>query len=114
MLGSCKDKHRLISDLKSKVNDFLEDNPNATLYTIENHFGTAQSIAEEFNSSLTVEEIKGEKTKTILKYIICALLIAALVAVIIMVCIIISDGSRNNTIYIEQSISDYGITEVVG
>ncbi len=111
LLGSTKDKKRLLCDIKNRVNDFLADNPNATVYTIEKHFGTPQLVADEFNAYLTADEIKVERTKKILKYILFALAAIALIVVIITATYIIIETYTDRPMYFEESIDDVTITE---
>ena len=110
LLGGYKFKKRIIDDIRAKVSDFLADNPNATAYTVEKHFGTPQAIAEGFNAALTADELKQEKLNKTLKCIIFILLALALLAVIIVAVYIIANANKDSIVYIGDSIDNYVIT----
>ncbi len=112
LLGSSKDKKRLLNDLKNRVYDFLTDNPSATIYTIEKHFGSPQVIADEFNANLTLEEIKCEKSKRKLKYIMLALAALAFIAVVVLVVYIMVSNYKNRPIYYGDSVEEINTTQL--
>ncbi|MDO4608782.1 MAG: DUF6120 family protein [Clostridia bacterium] len=113
LLGGFKDKRRMLADLKCRVNDFLADNPNAKINNIEKHFGTPQSIYEEFNACLTGDEVKGEKSKKTLKHIALGVSIAAAIAVIVAVVYIIVKTEENKTVYVEYDIKYDSMVETI-
>ena len=42
---SCKEKKRILQNIKTNMNDYLINNPEASIQDIENHFGSAKMIA---------------------------------------------------------------------
>ncbi len=112
LLGNSKDKIKFIDDLKNRVNDFLADTPNATVYTIEKHFGTPQQLADEFNAYLTTDEIKCEKTKKRLKYILFVLAALAFIAVIITATYIVIEIYTDRPMYYSEAFENVTVTEI--
>lgn len=69
-------KYAFISMLKSRINDFLQENSGATFDDIIAHFGTAEAIVNEFDVNEYSSEFKRRKMIIRFLEIIVVLLIA--------------------------------------
>ena len=50
-----KDEKKFLRDLTERIEDYLDENPNATMQDIENQFGTPMEIAQSYMSSLDLD-----------------------------------------------------------
>ena len=55
--GGCK-KNKILRDLRLSVDDFLQENPDATLEAVVEHFGTPQQIADAYTEELPAHELQ--------------------------------------------------------
>lgn len=58
LLCSKEQKDELLLGLKSDVEDFIEEHPDATLQDLKDHFGTPKSIADSYQSTVGESEIR--------------------------------------------------------
>ena len=58
LLCSKEQKDELLLGLKSDVEDFIEEHPDATLQDLKDHFGTPESIADSYQSTVGESEIQ--------------------------------------------------------
>lgn len=58
LLCSKEQKEELLLGLKSDVEDFIEEHPDATLQDLKDHFGTPESIADSYQSTVGESEIR--------------------------------------------------------
>lgn len=58
LLCSKEQKDELLLGLKSDVEDFIEEHPDATLQDLKDHFGTPESIADSYQSTVGESEIR--------------------------------------------------------
>ena len=54
LLCSKEQKDELLLGLKSDVEDFIEEHPDATLQDLKDHFGTPESIADSYQSTVAI------------------------------------------------------------
>ena len=81
--GGCK-KNKILRDLRLSVNDFIEENSDATFGAVVEHFGTPQQIADSYTEEMPPQEL--QRQLKIKKWIIgiaagmaaCALLMWAI------------------------------------
>lgn len=81
--GGCK-KNKILRDLRLSVNDFIEENPDATFGAVVELFGTPQQIADSYTEEMPPQEL--QRQLKIKKWIIgiaagtaaCALLMWAI------------------------------------
>lgn len=78
-------KRVYILELKERINDLVDTNPNISILEIENQFGSAQIIANSFNANIT-EHLK-KKAKRY-KYIMTLLVIFFILLVFISIILI--------------------------
>lgn len=50
-----KEEKKFLRDLLERIEDYLDENPNATMQDIENQFGTPTEIAQSYMSSLDLD-----------------------------------------------------------
>lgn len=50
-----KEEKKFLRDLLERIEDYLDENPNATMQDIENQFGTPMEIAQSYMSSLDLD-----------------------------------------------------------
>ena len=50
-----KEEKKFLRDLMERIEDYLDENPNATMQDIENQFGTPMEIAQSYMSSLDLD-----------------------------------------------------------
>lgn len=72
--GSRKDKMKLTEELKTSINDYLEENPTATCEELSEHFGIVEEIAP---SILPEEQQKKKRAKFICISIGLCIIVAA-------------------------------------
>ena len=78
--GGCK-KNKILRDLRLSIDDFMEENPDATFTAVVEHFGTPQQIVDSYTEEMPAHEL--QKQLKIKKWIIgiiagavaCALII---------------------------------------
>lgn len=58
LLCSKEQKDELLLGLKSDVEDFIEEHPDATLQDLKDHFGTPESIADSYQSTVGESKIR--------------------------------------------------------
>lgn len=58
LLCSKEQKDELLLGLKSDVEDFIEEHPDATLQDLKDHLGTPESIADSYQSTVGESEIR--------------------------------------------------------
>ncbi len=84
-------RKKLITDLKSHLSDYLEDNPDSTLEDLENHLGSPEKFADEYllATDETTRKKSIRKTKwikySILFGVISIVLIIAVTAIMMLV-----------------------------
>ena len=54
------EKEKLLTGLRSDVADYLEDHPAATVEELENRFGTPETIADSYQSTMSEAEIRNK------------------------------------------------------
>ena len=84
--GSFNTKQAVASTLKSQIENYIEENPDATIDDVIERFGTPETIANEFDVTEFGAEIKKYKLKvlvlsivSILTLSVCIILTVALV-----------------------------------
>ena len=74
--GSFNTKQAVASTLKSQIENYIEDNPDATIDDVIERFGTPETIANEFDVTEFSAEIKKYKLKTLILSVLAVVLIA--------------------------------------
>lgn len=74
--GSFNTKRAVASTLKSQIESYIEENPDATIDDVIERFGTPETIANEFDVTEFSAEIKKYKLKTLILSVLAVVLIA--------------------------------------
>lgn len=99
-----KAMHKMLDDLKVSIDAFTIENDITDFAQIEQHFGTAESIAAEFTAGVDSAYVKSYKFKKRVTAIVLSILAAIMVAVSALVIYIIADGEKNQPIYYNDKI----------
>lgn len=98
-------KKRILFEIQSNVNKYLENCPDADIQQVEGHFGSPQSIAAAYVDDMNTEELL--QALCIRKKIISAI-ISCIMAILLMWSIAVTVAHKNvlerNTVYIETEI----------
>lgn len=98
-------KKRILFEIQSNVNKYLENCPDADIQQIEGHFGSPQSIAAAYVDDMNTEELL--QALCIRKKIITAIISCVMVILLIwgtVVSISLKHVANRNTVYIETEI----------
>lgn len=98
-------KKRILFEIQSNVNKYLENCPDADIQQIEGHFGSPQSIAAAYVDDMNTEELL--QALCIRKKIITAIISCVMVILLIwgtVVSISLKHVAIRNTVYIETEI----------
>ena len=106
-----KTKSRFLRDLGENIDNYLSDIPDADFKSVVDHFGTPESIAEEFAAQTDTDLLKKAKNNKNLKWVLIAVLTAIALFIGVIAFIIIKNNSRDAAYYYYETISDNGITE---
>lgn len=103
----CKPKKRkqFMSDFSNSIDDFLQNNPDASINDLEKALGTPQEIAEEFMADVSPKDVK--KRVSIARIAIIPITVGALIIVAVCVLLII-DAYKNHNSHGEVYIIDKG------
>lgn len=106
-----KSRRKMLRDLRCSVENFLEENPDATYETVVNHFGTPAQIADTYMEETPPKEL--QQQLRIRKRIIG--LVAGLVAAVVLIwatgvgIIILRElCSDRDILVIEQAVEETG------
>lgn len=80
IMGSKEEKRKILKILHNDVEDFMDQNPDATVETIRGHFGDPALFAQESISYITPKEV-GRFTRKHRRALIVAGVLAVVVAV---------------------------------
>lgn len=84
IMGSKEEKRKILKILHNDVEDFMDQNPDATVETIRGHFGDPALFAQESISYITPKEV-GRFTRKHRR----ALIVVAVLAVVVAVSVIL-------------------------
>lgn len=103
----CKPKKRkqFMSDFSNSIDDFLQNNSDASINDLEKALGTPQEIAEEFMADVSPKDIK--KRVSIARIAIIPITLGVLIIVTVCVLLII-DAYKNHNSHEEVYIIDKG------
>ena len=78
-LSGSKEKKAIITQIKSSVNHYLEENQDATISDVVNRIGSPQQIADEYIDNQSNDEIAAKiKVGKRILIAVCVVLVAAL------------------------------------
>ena len=94
-------KRKFLSDLRSAVECFLSEKPDAQRDQLEDHFGTPKQIASNFMETLDLDQLRRSmKLRKVILWIVVTLALIILVSWIITVWWAIVDTHSTNRGYI--------------
>ncbi len=73
--GSFNTKQAVASTLKSQIESYIEENPDASINDVIERFGTPETIANEFDVTEFSAEIKKYKFKTLILSVLAVVLV---------------------------------------
>lgn len=106
-----KTKNRLLRDLEENVNSYLSDIPDSDFNGVVEHFGTPESIAEEFAANADTVLLKATKRNKNLKWLLIIILAAIALFIGVIAFIIVKNNSRDAAYYYNETVTDNGIIE---
>ena len=100
-------RKRSLDQLKTSLDEFLEDHPAATEADITEQFGSPADFANAFLASLDEEELKKQlkKSKRVWVIVIATCIIALLLLVLTFVKMI-ADNKKSHPVYITETIGE--------
>lgn len=101
-----KIRQRLMAELRSSVDEYLDEHPNAAPSDIVQHIGTPEQIAQDYLSSMDERELQSQvsRSRTIRRVLAFAAIALVISAVIFYV---LYTNWKNNILYF----NDYTIIE---
>lgn len=88
IMGSKEEKRKILKILHNDVEDFMDQNPDATVETIRGHFGDPALFAQESISYITPKEV-GRFTRKHRRALIVAGVLAVAVAVTVVLLVMV-------------------------
>ena len=82
---SSKDRKKFLHDFNENIDDFLKDNPEASIDELQKAMGTPQEIAEEFLSNIDTKELR--KRTSIVRVLIIIGAVALLIFATTLFCL---------------------------
>jgi uncharacterized membrane protein len=112
MLLPSKTKKRALYDLSSGVEEYIQNNPDASIDDLTTHFGNPKTVVGEYILSLDQDELTAEirKSKIIKRAAIsiAVALIVAITAILTTFGIIVYQSKSSIPHYIDEQVIDYG------
>lgn len=109
-LSGSKEKKAIIAQIKSSVNNYLEENQNATIYDVVKRIGFPEQIADEYIDNQSNDEISAKiKVGKRILIAVCVVLAAAL---LIYICVMLDAINQNHGQFEEQAITTISITDI--
>lgn len=103
-----KTKQKILNGFICGAREYIENNPQADIEALKEHFGTPKAIAEEFAADAGLDYYKREKRRKIFKGIILAAVALILIFTAI-ICGIIIKNHTMQPIYYTESVIDNGV-----
>ncbi len=113
---SNKEKERILDSIKSSVECYLFENPDASIDDILKKFGSAKEIAEEYYNNESTEDIstKIKIKKKILVCVVASLAIALVMYGIVIASACIADIEKTNGDYVTYITETTSATDIEG
>ena len=103
-------KKRMLDGLRSDIDAYLEEHPNASLEDLTERFGEPAALSESYLSALDAGELKS--SMNVRKRVVLVVLSACAAAVLIWliaVCILLYTAPGEETVSFERTVIDHGI-----
>lgn len=113
-LSGSKEKKAIITQIKSSVNNYLEENQNATISDVVNRIGSPQQIADEYIDNQSNDEIaaKIKVGKRILIIAISSVVLALVIYIAFVIASFVYDMRTTDT-YSETVISEISQSDTI-
>lgn len=113
-LSGSKEKKAIITQIKSSVNHYLEENQDATISDVVNRIGSPQQIADEYIDNQSNDEIaaKIKVGKRILIIAISSLVLALVIYIAFVIASFVYDMRTTDT-YSETVISEISQSDTI-
>lgn len=106
-----KTKSRFLKDLGENIDNYLSDLPDSDFQNVIEHFGTPESISEEFAAQTDTDSLKKAKRNKNLKWLLIVILTAIAMFIGVIAFIIVKNNNRDAAYYYNETITDNGIVE---
>jgi len=106
---SSKERKKFFKEFNDNIDDFLKDNPEASIDELQKAMGTPQEIADGFLSNTSTKDIK--KRTSIVRVLIISATIITLIITVVYVSAWIDAHRENNGGHDEITIVDYGSSD---
>ena len=106
---SSKERKKFFKEFNDNIDDFLKDNPEASIDELQKAMGTPQEIADGFLSNTSTKDIK--KRTSIVRVLIISATIITLIITIVYVSAWIDAHRESNGGHDEITIVDYGSSD---
>ncbi|HOH88412.1 DUF6120 family protein [Ruminococcus sp.] len=103
---SSKERKKFLKEFNDNIDDFLKDNPEASIDELQKAMGTPQEIADGFLGNTSTQDIK--KRTSIVRVVIIFATIITLIITAVYVSAWIDAHRENNGGHDEITIIDYG------
>ena len=113
-LSGSKERKAIITQIKSSVNNYLEENQDATISDVVNRIGSPQQIADEYIDNQSNDEIaaKIKVGKRILIIAISSLVLALVIYIAFVIASFVYDMRTTDT-YSETVISEISQSDTI-
>lgn len=102
-------KNKILTDLKTNIAFYIEENPEADFSQIVRHFGEPQKIAEDFAADAGIDYAKRLKQKRVILAVIIFLLTVIATSAIVVAAIAIWVVNHDVAYYYDVELIDNGI-----
>ena len=106
---SSKERKKFFKEFNDNIDDFLKDNPEASIDELQKAMGTPQEIADGFLSNTSTKDIK--QRTSIVRVLIISATIITLIITVVYVSAWIDAHRENNGGHDEITIVDYGSSD---
>ena len=111
---SCKQKNRVIADLRNSVEAYLDANPEADMQEIQTHFGTPNSIAAAYVDNADTADLLRDLR---IRKRIVAIVVAGVLLVVLAIVATLSLELRSHFKIVNgsatETVTDNGSTEII-
>lgn len=103
-------KKRMLDGLRSDIDAYLEEHPNASLEDLTERFGEPAALSESYLSALDAGELKSAvNVKKRVVLIVLSACAAAVLIWLIAVCILLYTAPGEETVRFTETVIDHGI-----
>ena len=111
---SSRQKNKIVGDLSSSIDAYLDTHPEADLQEIQAHFGNPSSIASAYvDNANTADLLRGLRIR---KRIVTAVVVGVLVIILLVLGTLafeLTDYSNAVDGFVKEIVTDNGATEII-